>query len=202
MNEKLRNRFNQILPLVISEQFLGGTGLGNEIAFYIFDYLPEDEMDVREQLQLLVDHIRRTKPELRFQHVNLFEFIIDLLKEQKLLEKAFQLQKEKGGQAVLKALKGILNEEKIARRFSESVKPKERGLVFLSGIGSCYPLIRSHTLLNNLHPLFGHTPLVMFYPGRYDKTSLRLFGKTGLLGDINEEQRKPANYYRAFKLVE
>ena len=36
----------------------------------------------------------------------------------------------------------------------------------------------------------GKTPLVMFYPGRYDGQSLRLFGKL-----------KNANYYRAFKLV-
>jgi hypothetical protein len=36
----------------------------------------------------------------------------------------------------------------------------------------------------------GRTPLVMFYPGRYDGQSLRLFGKL-----------KNTNYYRAFKLV-
>jgi hypothetical protein len=36
----------------------------------------------------------------------------------------------------------------------------------------------------------GQTPLVMFYPGRYDGQSLRLFGKL-----------KNNHYYRAFKLV-
>lgn len=36
----------------------------------------------------------------------------------------------------------------------------------------------------------GHTPLVMFYPGRYDGQSLCLFGKL-----------KNDNYYRAFRLV-
>ncbi len=202
MNERLRSRFNQILPSITSEQFLSGKGLGNEIAFYIFDYPPEDELDVRQLTRSLVEHIRRIKPALRIEHINLFKFITDYLKEQGLLEKAFQMQKEKGGQALLKALKGVLHEEKIARRLADHINPNEKDLVLLSGVGSCYPLLRSHTLLNNLHPLFGHTPMVMFYPGRYDKTSLRLFGKTGLLGDANEEQRKPANYYRAFKLVE
>ena len=35
----------------------------------------------------------------------------------------------------------------------------------------------------------GRTPLVVFYPGRYDGMSLRLFAKF------------KANYYRAFKLI-
>ena len=53
-----------------------------------------------------------------------------------------------------------------------------------------WPLLRAHSLLNNLHAVMGKTPLVLFYPGRYDGHSLRLFGKI-----------KGANYYRAFRLV-
>jgi hypothetical protein len=46
------------------------------------------------------------------------------------------------------------------------------------------------------------TPLVMFYPGRYDGMSLRLFGKMGLVGGASSDRKKPANYYRAFRLVD
>ena len=53
-------------------------------------------------------------------------------------------------------------------------KPEQHDLVIVSGVGSVWPLLRSHTLLNNLHPIMGKTPLVMFYPGRYDGQSLRL----------------------------
>ena len=57
-------------------------------------------------------------------------------------------------------------------------------------MGSVYPMLRSHSLLNNLHRIMGDKPLVMFYPGAYDGQSLRLFDKL------------PAeNYYRAFKLI-
>jgi Domain of unknown function (DUF1788) len=45
-------------------------------------------------------------------------------------------------------------------------------------------------LLNNLQPVMGNTPLLLFYPGRYDGQSLRLFGKL-----------KNNNYYRAFKRI-
>ena len=96
----------------------------------------------------------------------------------------------------------MLHEEKIAKRFAEIAKPDEHDLVLISGVGSAYPLLRSHTLLSNLHAIMGQTPLVMFYPGSYDMVSLRLFGKTGLAGGPAEERKKKNNYYRAFRLID
>ena len=51
-------------------------------------------------------------------HINLFDFLIDYLRERKVLEKSLRLQREEGSDALLKALKGILHEEKVAQRFA------------------------------------------------------------------------------------
>ena len=202
MSNPLTRRLNQILPKLTSNDFLTARGIGNEIAFYIFDYGPEDELRVREHIRFLLDHLPKNRPGLRVAHVNLFDFLIHYLKERNLLEKSFRLQREKGNDALLKALKGILHEEKIAQRFAGIAKPAEHDLVLISGIGSAYPLLRSHTLLSNLHAIMGQTPLVMFYPGRYDTQTLRLFGKSGLAGGSAEERKKKTNYYRAFRLID
>lgn len=202
MSDSLTERLNQILPKITSDSFLHGHGIGNEIAFYIFDYPPEDELRIREHIEFLLAHIPKQKPRLRVAHVNLFDFLIDYLKERKLLEKSFELQREKGNNALLKALKGVLHEEKIAKRFGEVAQPREHDLVLISGVGSVYPMLRSHTLLSNLHAIMGQTPLLMFYPGKYDKLTLRLFGKTGIGGGTPEERRRKANYYRAFRLID
>ena len=202
MSDPLTYRLNQILPKLTSDDFLNARGIGNEIAFYIFDYAPEYELRVRDHIQFLLDHLYKIKSNLRIAHVNLFDFLIHYLKERNLLEKSFRLQREKGNDALLIALKGVLHEEKIARRFAEFAAPPEHDLVFISGIGSVYPLLRSHTLLSNLHALMGQTPLVLFYPGRYDTQTLRLFGKTGLTGGSAGESKKQTNYYRAFKLID
>ena len=159
-------------------------------------------MRVREHIRFLLDHLPKNRPSLRVGHVNLFDFLIHYLKERNLLEKSFRLQREKGNDALLKALKGILHEEKIAQRFARIARPAEHDLVLISGVGSAYPLLRSHTLLSNLHAIMGQTPLVMFYPGRYDTQTLRLFGKTGLAGGSAEERKKKTNYYRAFRLID
>ena len=43
-------RLNQILPKISSDEFLNSKGLGNEIGFWIFDYPPEREMEMRDFL--------------------------------------------------------------------------------------------------------------------------------------------------------
>jgi len=191
-------RLNQILPKITSESFLRGCGIGNEIAFHIFDYPPEHELRVREHINFLLTHIPREKPGMRVAHVNLFDFTIDYLRERKLLDQALEIQQNKGSHALLKALRGVLHEEKIARRFGAVTRPDEHDLVLISGVGSVFPMLRSHTLLNNLHPIMGQTPLILFYPGNYDGTALRLFGKTS----VSSKGDKAANYYRAFRLID
>ena len=190
MTDSLTQRLNEVLPKITSKEFLSSKGLGNEIAFYIFDYPPEEELRIREHIRFLIMHIPKTKPGLRFIHVNLLNLIVDYLNQRKLLDKSFQKQKNEGDAALAKALSSPLKEEKLVQIFAEFVRPREQDLVLISGVGSVWPLVRSHTLLNNLQIIMDQTPLVMFYPGRYDGQTLRLFGKI-----------KSKNYYRAFKLV-
>jgi len=190
MSDFLNQRLNKILPRITSDDFLSGSGIGNEIAFYIFDYPAEDELRVRDYLGTLLDHIPKQKPGLRFKHIDLFDFVIDHLRSRKLLDKSIVMQREKGDVYLKKALAGPLHETKIGTLFADVAKPDQHDLVIVSGVGTVWPLLRSHTLLNNLQAIMGKTPLVMFYPGKYDGQALRLFGKI-----------KSNNYYRAFKLV-
>jgi hypothetical protein len=191
MKTDFHERLNKILDRITSDDFLHGKGLGNEIPFYAFDYPPERELEVREHVTFLLAQIPKHRPELRFVHVNLFDLIIGHLKERGFYDKALDLQEKKGDEALLKALAAPLDAGKLATVFADAVKPAEQDLVLVSGVGSAYPLLRTHNLLNNLHHRMGSTPLVLFYPGVYDGQSLRLFG---ILPD------KP--YYRAFRLVD
>ena len=202
MSAALTARLNQILPRVTSDDFLRGRGIGNEIAFHIFDYRAEEELAVRDHIAFLIDRIPKQKPGIRMVHVNLFDFLLDYLRDRGLLDKSLKLQRERGDEALEKALRGVLHEGKIARRFGEIARPEEHDLVLISGVGSAYPMLRSHTLLTNLHAKMGKTPLVLFYPGRYDRMTLRLFGKTGLVGGSLDDRKKSVNYYRAFRLID
>ncbi len=203
MSELLTDRLNKILPRLVADDFLGGSGIGNEIAFYVFDYPPEHELRVREHIRSLLDSISKKWPNLRVKHVNLFDFVLDHLKARKYLDKALEMQKAKGDEAVKKALAGPLHPEKLAPLFAEVARPDEHDLVLVSGVGSVYPLMRTSSLLSNLQRVMGGTPLVLFYPGRYDQMTLKLFGKLGLSASFEGagKTRKSEHYYRAFRLV-
>lgn len=190
MNESLNNRLNQIMDRITSPEFLSGSGLGNEIGFYIFDYPPEEELTVREYVCFMLENLAKKKPDLKIAHVNLFKLLIDYLKQRNLYDKALSLQKTRGDDALRKALKGPLHEEKIAKEFVEIAQPEKHDVVIMTGIGNVWPLFRSHTLLNNLHSRMKDTPLLVFYPGIYDGQGLSLFGRM-----------KDNNYYRAFRLI-
>jgi hypothetical protein len=203
MSDVLTDRLNKILSRLVADDFLGGSGIGNEIAFYVFDYPPEHELRVREHIRSLLDSISKKKPGLRVKHVNLFDFVLDHLEARNFLDKAIQMQRAKGDEALKKALAGPLHAEKLAPLFAEVARPSDHDLVLVSGVGSVYPLMRTSSLLSNLQRVMGGTPLVLFYPGRYDQMTLKLFGKLGLSASFEGagKARKSENYYRAFRLV-
>lgn len=188
--DEFDDKLNKIYDRITSQELLDNSGLGNEIGFYVFDYPPEKELQVRDHITFVIDRIKKKNSHLRVNHVNLFELIINYLKNRNLLDRALKIDKEKGEEALLKALKAPLGAEKVAREFALESDPKNSDIILMSGVGSAWPLLRSHNLLNNLQPLMGSTPLVMFYPGFFTGQGLCLFGKL-----------KESNYYRAFSLV-
>lgn len=191
--KRLHERLDEIQPRIESEDFLKNQGLGNEIGFYVFDYPPESELTVREHLEYMTE--RLDKRGRNFKSINLFEAIIELLDSRKLTERAFRVQKERGDDALFNALKGPLEQNRVAEfiaskiDFSSCEKNKTE-FILLHGLGSAWPIIRGHGLLNALHAKVGNVPTVLFYPGEYDGTALKPFGRI-----------ESNNYYRAFKLV-
>ncbi|MCA6065377.1 DUF1788 domain-containing protein [Thalassolituus marinus] len=190
MDQYLQGRLNQIQEKIISPEFLSGQGLGNEIGFWIFDYAPEDELSVREHVAFVSSMIEKKYSNLSMVNINLLECLVEYLGDRNFLDKAVQMQREKGDDAVLKALRGPLHMDKFAPYVVDKYSAFSRDIVFITGVGSVWPLLRAHNLLNSLHSLLGHKPVVLFYPGEYNGQTMSLFG------------RIPSNnYYRAFKLV-
>ena len=191
--KRLHERLDEIQPKIESEDFLKNQGLGNEIGFYVFDYPPESELTVREHLEYMTE--RLNKRGRNFKSINLFEAIIELLDSRKLTERAFKVQKERGDDALFNALKGPLEQNRVAEFIASKIdfgscEKNKTEFILLHGLGSAWPIIRGHGLLNALHAKVGNVPTVLFYPGEYDGTALKPFGRI-----------ESNNYYRAFKLV-
>lgn len=189
---KLQARLDKIQERLESEEFLTNKELGGEIGFYIFDYAPEHELVVREHLAIVTKKLeaRAENTGRRFASINLFDMVVKLLQSRGLLDRAYKMQFEKGDDALFKALKGPLEQNRFADFIVEQSDVANCDYIILHGLGSVWPIIRGHGLLNALHAKVGNKPTVMFYPGEYDGATLRPFGRI-----------ESNNYYRAFKLV-
>ena len=191
MNQQLQDRLNQIPEKILTEEFLKSQGLGNEIGFWIFDYPPEEEMAMRAFLQdVVMPALGKHQPAIKAADVNLFDLVIGLLEERKILDKAIEMQRTQGDAKTLESLRRVLKEDKLAERLVAQHDIANLDVLLLWNVGAVYPMLRTHTLLTALHAHMKDTPLVMFYPGKYDGFSLRLFNKL-----------KDDHYYRAFQLV-
>ena len=192
MTDDFHARLNGILPRLMSEELLANKGQGNEIGYWIFDYPVERELEMRSFLDdVVLPALRKRQPPIRFEVVNLFELIIGVLEERNLYDRVIDMQQKQGNEAVMRSLTPVLKEDKLAARITSTLDVDNADMLILTGVGAAYPMLRSHTLLNALQATMKKTPLVMFYPGRYDGFSLRLFNT------LTDE-----NYYRAFRLVE
>lgn len=183
----INDRLQEMTEKINSGNVLESSGLGNEINFRVFDYDPEDEYVVRDYLYnyLLV----RNKNIIVF---DIYDIIIDILKEKGFLEKTFEYEKKKGTKYVNSVIQKTLaissNSDLIVKYIKKHLEKNK--IVIITGMGKCYGIVRGHTILNNLQSVITDNPVIMLYPGIYDGQSFKLF-------KILDND----NYYRAFQLV-
>ncbi|MCM1125305.1 MAG: DUF1788 domain-containing protein [Lachnospiraceae bacterium] len=189
----LDERFDKAEEMIKKPSFRENKGLGNEVGYYIFDYPAEQEMHVRERIEYIKKKSENSTDDYKIVVFDLYDIVIDILKQKGYMEKCYEFEKKKGFERVTKSISSMLritaSDNLIIKHIQENTPDK--AVIFITGIGKCYPILRSHTILNNLHQVIDHVPVVLFYPGNYDGQELVLFGEI-----------KDDNYYRAFKLVD
>jgi hypothetical protein len=186
-------RLEEAEKLIREPAFRQNKGLGNEVGYYVFDYPAKDELTVREWIRYWQKKNNPNVDGFRFTVFDLYDIVIDMLEKDGFLNQCFVFEEKQGMEGIVKAVGRMLRLSDDAGLMVEYIKkqtPRD-AVVFLVGVGKCYPILRSHKVLNNLHQALDNVPVVMLYPGKYDGQELVLFGSV-----------KDDNYYRAFRLVE
>lgn len=182
-------RLDKIIPKIRESKFIEGRGLGNEISFYVFDYEPEHELKVRDYVRHVIKEFSYEGSSRKIIEFDLYKMLLDITKDKKIFDRIFEMEERQGQDALFKAMTTFAKPD----IFLEKIKQQVEGydVIFITGVGKVYPFVRSHNILNNLQEVIDKTPVVMFFPGKYDGQSLQLFGKF-----------KDDNYYRAFRLID
>jgi hypothetical protein len=188
----LAARLDEMESEIKKTKFRQSSGRANEVNYWVFDYPAEKEMEVRDRIEYLKNKNKSGADDFNLVVFDLYDIIIDFLEDKNFMEKCFDFEKKKGLERITKAVSNSMkfnDDDSIIVQYIRENTP-DNAVVFLTGIGKCYPMLRSHKVLNNLHQAFVKAPVVMFFPGTYNEQELILFNEI-----------KDDNYYRAFKLV-
>ena len=186
--EELNKKFEHIYGVITNPKFLSMEALGGEIPFWISTYSPTQEVEVNIEIDNLIKKLQNSgiTPHL----INLFKLSVEIIDQNVGLEKMYKTEKRKSKIRFKQALESTINiHERLIPQIKQQVKDADPQLLLINGVGSAFPFIRSHNVLNNLQSAVKDIPTIMFFPGEYTGKSLNLFGKL-----------KDDNYYRAFNI--
>ncbi len=188
----LSQRIAELKSQLSSVNNLNKNKAAGDMKFFIFDYDPKDELRIREEIEKLKNS--------NFEIIlfDLYDMMLDVIKENGYFENIKVLEKdyEKGIllQQVFQPMLALQqNGNAILNKFSNKIADDGSHIVLVTGVGKSFPIIRSHTILNNLQSIFKKNPVVMVYPGKFSarKGHLKLF-----------DRLEDDNYYRAFPIIE
>lgn len=180
--------FENLYKRLIEPDF--GKKLGGELPLFIQPLDSSKQRETEEQVKRLASRLNRKG--VKVSVVNLFDLSIDILKEEGILDAILENESDIPHSDTVETLDSILDiSSTIIPRLQSIIESEEPDYLFLSGVGSVFPFIRSHGILNNIDELTDNCKLVLFFPGQYDNMQLNLFGH------IYDE-----NYYRGINLNE
>jgi len=188
VQQKIVGDFENILKICSSQGFLKMESLGGEIPFWIAPYQIEHQELVDNEIENLLHKLSQNGQNPLV--IDLFELMCYIVKTHIGLETMFGIQEKKKPEKFMRALKSVVDiQDAFVPEISKKLQEAEYDMLLIKGVGSVYPVIRSHAILNNLQSTVTEIPTLMFFPGEYSGQSLNLFGRL-----------KDDNYYRAFNI--
>jgi hypothetical protein len=177
----LQQKLDAFYHEVQKEEFLNKRGLANEVPYFIFDYPPAEELIVRTAVERYVQRLP-----IEVLHVNMFDLMMEQFSEVGV-DSLLALEEEEGTDELFDAMSPSLESGVLAKIIAKRSEGKQ--IIFITRMGSVYPLIRTNSILYNLGDLKVDVPVVVFYPGSYCEQGLMMFNRF-------PTQR----YYRAFSI--
>jgi len=116
----LNARLDKIKYIIEKDSFYTQEGCGGELNFHIFDYEPSEELVVRSFVRNLVKNYSYENSKIKPIVFDLFEMILEILRNEEVLEYAIQLEEEEGTEELFNATSELLKPD----NFRDLIKSK------------------------------------------------------------------------------
>lgn len=173
---------------------------------YIYTYEPAEEYEMRKEINLLIEKLKRPNNYLDSLVINMYDEMIEYLKEEQFANRTlFDLISEKEKEDDEEALTWVrdeINEGNFYNNFTKKVKNhfgqnnEKKVYLVLHGFGTAYPYLRVSDFLKNTEQFIKEFKVIVFYPGNYDNNNYNMFG---LLNDDNLYRANHLNKYLAIE---
>lgn len=130
---------------------------------FIAPYPPEQQKEAALVAAAVVQELsdRGVKASL----VNAYDVVLDILDDEGMWEMIVETEPDMSKPDFTQALKDAVDlEGAVLPRIYEQVKSDSSRVLIVSGMGACYPFLRTHRLLANIEP---GVPVLLFFPGRH-----------------------------------
>lgn len=158
-----------LLDKLGSDEVLGSASSLTRPAAIVVPYDPSEEHDAQEVVAALVSDLAAMGHPVTV--ANLFDIVIDVLNEDSLFDEEVEIEREYGKERLVQELKDAADiEYDIVPRIKDLLSDTHGEMLFLTGVGACYPFLRTHQLIDE-NVLTVDVPVVLFFPGSYKAKS-------------------------------
>ncbi|AKP67179.1 DUF1788 domain-containing protein [Companilactobacillus ginsenosidimutans] len=186
------DKLNHLRQKIKDSDFQHSRGLSNEVSYYILAYDAEDELQVREEVKSIESQLNHETVGVDILEFNVYDIMWKILDDMGIKDDVLEMESDEGMSYLIEQLNNALEMTDSENMFVKYMKdhiPDKDVVIFVTGIGEIFPLIRAHKILNSMHQIIDDVPVVLFYPGKYNSLNLSMFGEA-----IED------NYYRAFQI--
>ena len=113
----ITERLDAMEAAIRKPSFRQSSGKANEVNYWIFDYPPEKELEVRERIEYMKHKNSKGTGGFELAVFDLYDIIIDFLEGKNFIEKCCEFEKKRGIQRIVKA---VSNSMKVSENASWS----------------------------------------------------------------------------------
>lgn len=104
----LNSRLDEMELAIHKPSFRKNMGRANEVNYWVFDYPPEKELEVRERIEYMKNKNQRGDDDFELVVFDLYDIIIDFLEHKYFMEKCYDFEKKNGMERIIKAVNNSL----------------------------------------------------------------------------------------------
>lgn len=182
----INGRLDELKSLIQTSEFIEGKGLSNEVNIRIFCYDADQELIVKHFISQIITQQNMNCNLIEW---DLYKLFLQACEEIDILNSIPEMENADGSKYLLEQIHSIIGEVDFIK-IMKSHEYRKGDILLLTGVGDVFPFMRVHSLLEALQPHFSNLPILVMYPGIFDKHRLKLFNKL-----------KPNDYYRAFNII-